>query len=83
MAWKFTCPHPQQVSAGSRAWHSTGRTRLQLLPRPSQRGTGAWYPTSAGPIACTFHPLTPPRLQLHSHVGIACFGFRVCWAKSS
>ncbi|XP_048639839.1 sterile alpha motif domain-containing protein 11 isoform X7 [Marmota marmota marmota] len=35
-----TWASPAMVSAGSRAWLSTGRTRLQLLPRPSQRATG-------------------------------------------
>ncbi|XP_077883382.1 sterile alpha motif domain-containing protein 11 isoform X5 [Ictidomys tridecemlineatus] len=42
-----------QVSAGSRAWLSTGRTRLQLqlLPRPSQRGYSFLPPAQAEMLA--------------------------------
>ena len=38
MAWRSTCPHPRQVSVGSRAWLSTETPPAQLAPRPSQRG---------------------------------------------
>lgn len=41
MVWRSTCPHPQRVNVGSRAWLSSETAPLQLAPRASQRGTGA------------------------------------------
>ena len=38
MAWRSTCPHPQQVSVGRSAWLSTETAPAQLAPHPSQRG---------------------------------------------